>query len=149
VGVAVSSPLPEVLDALRDVRADWEREAEIRLVDDLEERFGRGRSALGARDVVDAVMEQRVRTLVYASGTEVPGGRCHACDSLYPTVRETCDACGAPIEALDDLLDLLAFRVLHAGGGIEEVRGPAADALTPHDGIAAALLYATSAERSA
>lgn len=149
VGVAVSAAAHEVLDAARAVRASWERTAEERLVARLEEDYGRGRSALGPSDVVSAVLEQRVRTLVYAAGTAVPGARCHACGSLYATAAEACEACGSATETVDDLLDLLAFRVLHAGGGIEEVRGPAAESLDAHQGIAATLLYATSAERSA
>lgn len=150
VGVGVAAPTNEVLEAARSVRAEWERAEEKALLADLDERFGRGRSVRGATDVIEAVREQRVRTLVYAAGTAVPGGRCRNCETLYAApAPDVCPACGTEVEAIDDLLDILASRVLHGGGGIEEVRGTAADSLREHDGIAAALLYPAPAERSA
>lgn len=150
IGVAVAAPAHEVLDAAREVREEWERAEEIRLLEGLEENIGRARAVRGTGDVVDAVREQRVRTLVYAAGTGVPGGRCRSCEILYDApVPDSCAACGNNVDTIDDMLDILASRVLHSGGTIEEVRGPAADALREHDGIAAELLYAAPvAERA-
>lgn len=150
IGVAVAAGAPEILDAARAVRDEWERTEEAQLIESIGEDIGRGRAVRGIRDVIEAIQEQRVRTLVYAAGTAVPGGRCRNCDVLYDAPPpDTCAACAGTVDAIDDLLDILASRVLQSGGGIEEVRGPAADALREHDGIAAELLYtAPVAERS-
>jgi peptide subunit release factor 1 (eRF1) len=150
INVRVTAPIPEVLDAAREVRESWERDEEKLLVSSLEESRGRSRAVVGPQDVIEAVREQRVRTLVYASRAAVPGGRCRSCETLYADpAPDVCHACGNQVERMDDLLDLLASRVLHAGGGIDEVRGPAADSLQAYAGIAANLLYPLPAERSA
>ncbi len=147
LGVPVAAPVADVLQAVRDVREQWQRDAEIELVSNLEEQRGRGRAVMGVSNVVDAVREHRVRTLVYSVGTTVPGGRCLGCDLLFaePAVSE-CPACGSAVQSVDDMLDLLASRVLRAGGTIDEVRGEAAGTLRQWDGIAAALLYPSPTE---
>jgi peptide subunit release factor 1 (eRF1) len=151
INVRVTAPIPEVLEAAREVRKSWERDEEKLLLSSLEESRGRSRAVVGPQEVIEAIREQRVRTLVYANRTTVPGGRCKSCETLYADLAPTvCHVCGKEVERIDDLLDLLASRVLNAGGSIDEVRGPAADALQAYGGIAATLLYPiVPAERSA
>lgn len=150
IGVSVAAPVQAVLDAVREERDGWEREDETRLIAHIEEQIGRGRAVRGTQDVVQAIGGQRVKTLVYAAGTRVPGGRCRNCDIQFAAPEPArCPACGGDVEASDDLLDLLASRVLRNGGILEEVRGPAGEDLSRHGGIAALLLYTAPAERSA
>jgi peptide subunit release factor 1 (eRF1) len=150
INIRVTAPLHEVLEAARQVREEWEHEEEQQLLSTLEEDRGRGRAVVGPQSVIEAVREQRVRTLVYAYRATIPGGRCRSCETLYAEpLAPTCPACGGEMEEIEDLLDLLASRVLHSAGGIEEVRGPAADSLQEHGGVAAELLYTQPAERMA
>ena len=150
IGIAVAAPTHAVLDAVREVRDEWERRDEAQLLERVEEQVGRGKAVRGAQDVVEAVREQRVRTLVYAAGSRVPGGRCRNCEIQFASpAPEKCPACGGPVEESDDLLDLLASRVLRNGGTLEEVRGAAGEELARHDGIAALLLYTAPADRTA
>lgn len=149
IAVPVAAPASEILEAARALRSEWERAEEMQLLTELDEQLGRARAIRGLSDVVEAAMEQRIRTLVYAAGTAVPGARCRNCGMLLADASATaCPACGQPAEHVDDLLDLLASRVLQNGGTLEEVHGEAAGSLQSHGGIAALLLYPIPAERS-
>jgi peptide subunit release factor 1 (eRF1) len=142
LAVPLFASAAQVLEAARAVEGDWESEEEIRLVADLNERVGRGRAVLGTHDVVNAVVQQRVRILVFSERASLPGARCTNCAILFGMPAPgTCPACGGEIERVDDLLDLLASRVLQLGGNIEEVRGQAAMNLNEHDGVGALLYY--------
>jgi peptide chain release factor subunit 1 len=142
LNVPLFASAAQVLDAARAVEADWEREEEKRIVADLAELIGRGRAVRGAHDVVEAVVQQQVRILVFAERTALPGARCRSCHTLFAEpAPASCPACAGEVEAVEDLLDILASRVLRQGGGIEEVRGAAAQELSPHDGIGALLFY--------
>jgi peptide chain release factor subunit 1 len=113
-----------LLDRLEDVR---EAEALDRLGEPT-------RGAEGLLDVLEALNERRVETLLLANGYEVAGARCPRCGWLGPEGPHHCPADGTELEPREDLVepmielalqqaaDVLPFRhrdeELHKRGGI-------------------------------
>ena len=58
-----------------------------------------------------------------------PGMHCTVCDRLYETDRFWCGHCGKPLQPVDDLIELMAERLIRMGRRIEQVRGEAAQHL--------------------
>jgi hypothetical protein len=56
-------------------------------------------------------------------------------------VQGSCPRCGEALVAHADLVERVVWRVLKAGGKIEEVRAPAASRLRERGGLAALLRY--------
>ncbi len=116
---------------------------EEQVLGELLEAVGRGLAALGAGPVLDAINEHRASVLVVARGTAIPGAFCPACQAAFaPPAPARCLGCGATLSPCDDLVEHLARRVREQGGLLEEINGPAGDALRAHGGIAALLRYA-------
>jgi hypothetical protein len=103
----------EVLTAVLPMALEYERQREMKLVDDLIDMAkARGRAALGIVAVEHALDQQRVELLV------VP----------WPVTNHY-------------LAQEIPFRLLTAGGKIELVHGAAAERLNTEGGIAARLYY--------
>jgi hypothetical protein len=137
------APVSTVLTAVQAVSEEVERAGEERLIADLLEEIGTGRAVAGPAAVVDAVCDGRVYALVFAAGLNLAGARCLNCANLTLDVETAnCPACGGALQQEPDLTEVLALRVLAQGGRIEEVRGPAAERLSPHAGIIALVRYA-------
>lgn len=139
----------EVLASVQEVERDLERDEERELLRHLEEHRGRGTAAFGPREVLEAVVQQRAYVLVVDPRVAVEGGRCERCGLLSPSPGPTaCSACGGPVRAVSDLVEVLAEHVESQGGRVEEVRGPAANRLEELGGIAALLRYPVAAPAS-
>ena len=139
----------EVLASVQEVERDLERDEERELLRHLEEHRGRGTAAFGPHEVLEAVVQQRAYVLVVDPRVAVEGGRCERCGLLSLSPEPTaCSACGGPVRAVSDLVEVLAEHVESQGGRVEEVRGPAADRLEELGGIAALLRYPVAAPAS-
>ena len=147
-GLSVDASLGAVLERVLEAQREAEREEEEELVDNLNER-DRARTVFGAAAVAEAVSDDRVHTLVYSSGTAFGGSECGACGWLSPGLAEgACGRCGGVLQPRPEMIECLVARVRHAGGRVEEVRGPAQKALLRREGLAALLRWvprATSA----
>jgi peptide subunit release factor 1 (eRF1) len=140
-GLAVDASLSQVLETVLSAQRMVEREGEEELVDNL---FGRdsGRSVFGSAAVPEAVADGRVHTLVYAEDTQLAGAECSACGWLAAgPAPHACPRCGQPVAVHADLVERLVWRVIRAGGRVEEVRAPASNRLRERGGLAALLRY--------
>jgi peptide subunit release factor 1 (eRF1) len=131
-----------VLTAVQAVSQERERAGEEQVVADLLEQIGRGRAVAGPAAVVDAVRDGRVYALVFDAALRLAGTRCQRCaDLAFDTAATSCTVCGGALRSEPDLVEDLALRVLAQGGRVEAVRGPAAERLAAHGGIAALVRY--------
>jgi peptide chain release factor subunit 1 len=73
---------------------------------------GAGAAASGLGDVLGAVHEQRVATLLVDESFEAPGVRCPSCGWLGPTEATACPADGTPTEGDDDIVGVAIGRAL-------------------------------------
>jgi hypothetical protein len=140
-GLAVDASLAKVLARVTEMQRESEREREEELLDNLTER-DRARSVFGATAVAEAVSDARVHTLVFGADTAMEGSECTSCGWIIPgRTTESCSRCGAPMRTIPDLVEHMVSRVVHAGGRVEEVRGPALRTLNKSQGLAALLRY--------
>lgn len=131
----------EVLQAAMAAQETVERQSEEELLEEVFENVPY-RGVLGPNDTAEAVADRKVMTLVYAGDAQLAGAECESCGLLMNGSSKKCGRCGEPARELDDLLDILIIRTLQQRGRIEEVRGPAAERLREHHGVAALLRFA-------
>jgi hypothetical protein len=143
-GLDLRSSSKTVLDRVLEAQRASERAEEVEMLRELGE-LGLDRSAFGAAGVAEAVSDGRVHTLIYGATAEMPGGECSGCGWLMPDGPvPSCPRCGAPMAEVPELVERLVSRVIHSGGSIEEMRGPAEAMLARTEGLAARLRYAPS-----
>lgn len=114
----------DVLSAARPVMEAEERRAEEGALDRLRERSQDGRGARGLGDVLEALTERRVETLILEDGFAAAGAVCPNCGWLGPAEAASCPADGTDTERRDDIADLAIGRAL----------GQSAAVLVPRDG---------------
>ena len=131
----------EVLQAALEVEERVERQMEMPIVEELIIGAAHHPSALGLEATVRALSEERVWRLIYAQDFRASGGRCSNCGMLFARGEGPCDYCGAPIKAIDDLLEPMVERVLDQDGKVEKVAGDAAARLHQAGGIGAVLRF--------
>jgi hypothetical protein len=117
-----------------------EREEERRDVDAVIGQALRGALAVvGPEDVVLALNEGRVHTLVIEEDFARTGFRCDNCDALGANVEAAavCPFCAGDVRAVPHLREALVARTLAEGGRVEVV--PHANKLHSYRGVAATL----------
>lgn len=111
----------------------WARECEREALDRLAAGVGRGdRGAAGLPDVLEALNQARVETLLLAPGLAASGFRDPRADLLSATG-------GAGLEPVDDVVEAAVEKALEQAAGVLVVRYH--DDLGPLDGIGAVLRY--------
>ncbi len=97
------------------------------------------RAVVGPEDVVLALNEGRVQTLVIEEDFARAGFRCDNCDALGSSVEraEVCPFCGGHVRAVPHLGEVLVARTLAEGGRVEVV--PHGNKLHSYRGVAALL----------
>ena len=103
LGVTVGASLDEIRNAMLDLEARSERATEAAAVARLREVVGAGKAVAGLPDTLAALGERRVDQLLVSEGFEETGWRCENC-TLLAAVGPTCDACGATMTHLDDVV---------------------------------------------
>ena len=96
----------KVLEAARGVIEEHERRAEREALDRLAQGVGAGgRGVVGLEDVLTALNERRVETLLIEERFQMPGRVCPQCRSLFAEHVETCPADGTATEAFPDVVE--------------------------------------------
>jgi peptide chain release factor subunit 1 len=136
IEVDVDRATPEqVLQAAQPRFDELERERESEALERLGERGGWG---LG--EVLRALNERRVDTLLLDEQFSSPGVQCPECGWLGPPEEKRCPADGTALMALDDLTDAAIELALQQSAGLLAVRHNP-DALSAHGGVAALLRF--------
>ena len=100
---------------------------------------GPGRAASGLREVLAAVHEQRVETLLVEAGFAAPGVRCPTCGWLGADESAECPADGSATERVDDTVEAAVARALLQSADIRVLRDRAE--LASHGRVAAILRF--------
>jgi len=126
-----STPATEVMERSLELLRERERERQSRLVESLLTTAAKGGDAVsGQTDTFYVAHDGRARTLVLEKGFEREGYSCTRCGYVSPEHVEPCPFCGGALEKVPDAVNLVALKVIAAGGRIELVGGsaPLADA---------------------
>ena len=100
-----NSAADDVRAAAGEAIARFERKREDELLTRLaNEKNSGGRGATGLEDVLRAVNERRVETLLIEEGHSEPGVECPQCGWLGPPAVATCPADGTSVEERDDVV---------------------------------------------
>ena len=101
-----NSSADDVAAAAGSKIAAFEQAAEREALDRLREGVSKGtRGAAGLDDVLAALNERRVETLLVNQGFAAGGCSCPQCGSVYSTDGGTCPADGSELDCRDDVLE--------------------------------------------
>jgi peptide chain release factor subunit 1 len=134
VGVEHASP-DEIVASAQPRFEEHERQREH----DVLERVGEGPSAAGWDDVLEALNEKRVDTLLVDGGSHQAGGVCPRCGWLG-TARETCPVDGTALGPHDDLTEPAIEAALRQSATVLHLRHHG-DELARRGGIASVLRF--------
>jgi len=131
----------EVRQAAARVLAE-RREGRVRdALGTLKERIGRGeRAAAGLADVLAALNERRVETLLYERGRPLAGLVCPA-DGFLASEGDSCPVDGTPLERRENIVGEAGEAAVLQDADILELDGHDHPDLGPHGGIAAILRF--------
>jgi peptide chain release factor subunit 1 len=118
-----------------------QREREAAVVERVRERAARSADrdvAVGVEAVLEALVQQRVQSLVFDPRLQVPGVRCRRCGWMAPA-GERCPADGGPVEAIENILEPAAEAALLQSA--ETLRVHDGRELAGFGGIAATLRF--------
>jgi peptide chain release factor subunit 1 len=106
----------------------------------LAEAYGaNGRAAAGLSDVLVAVHEQRIETLLVDQGYTTPGVVCPQCGWLGGKGFSECQADGTPVERREDIVEVVIERAIRQDAGVHVLRDR--PELASHGHIAALLRF--------
>jgi peptide subunit release factor 1 (eRF1) len=107
LSVDVENPSADaVLEAARPVMEEHERQAERDALDRLQQGVGAGgRGVAGLEDVLNALNERRVETLLLEDRFQMPGQACPQCGSLFTDGVTACPADETPTDPLADVVE--------------------------------------------
>src|SRR3954471_1195751 len=130
----------EVLEAVRGVIDEY-LEAEQKA---LFERFSaeaatHGRAAEGLQDVLAALVERKVETLLVPEGAEAPGTKCVTCGWLGPAGRQSCPVDETTLDAVENIVEPAIQAALQQSARVHVIRDEP-DMTAPFDAPLAALL---------
>ena len=115
-------------------------EREDKALGRLAELFGsNGRAASGLADVLTAVHEQRVETLLVDRGYTAPGVCCPQCGLLGGEGISECPADGTPVDRRDDVVEAAIARAIRQSADVQVIRDR--PELASHGHIAALLRF--------
>jgi len=116
------------------------REREDHALGRLAELFGsNGRAASGLADVLFAVHEQRVETLLVDRGYTAPGVCCPQCGFLGGKGFSECPADGTPTERRENVVEAALERAIRQSANVHVIRDR--PELASHGHIAAILRF--------
>src|SRR5215211_223773 len=135
IDVDVEHSTPEqVLDAVQPLFDELEEEREGEAL----ERIGEtGRAAVGLDEVLRALNERRVETLVADERFAAAGTCCPVCGWLGPAGERACPADGTELEALDDLTEHAIELTIQQSAEILAVGGRRDELVKRAGGVAA------------
>ena len=126
--LAMSSTASDVLARSLQVEEELEERQERETVQRLVAAAA-GRSAVtGLREVLGALNDGRVATLVVPFGLASEGARCSECGRLAQG-GSRCRTCGGPLEQLPDVVEASVGAALRQGARVETVSFAAQDRL--------------------
>jgi peptide chain release factor subunit 1 len=132
------STAEQVLDAVQPRFEEFEDERES----DALERLGEaGRAAIGLEEVLRALNERRVETLVADEQFAAPGTCCPTCGWLGPAGEHACPVDETELEALDDLTESAVELTIQQSAEILAVRRRRDELAERAGGIAALLRF--------
>lgn len=130
----------EVQKRALKIGKEAEEKREEKLVETVITEAAKGRNGLLSFDeILSAVREGRVQTLVVEDDFIEPGYQCAGCGYITTQEITSCPFCSEAFHKIDDAVEMAVREVLQAGGSIEVLESN--EELAKHGGIGALLRY--------
>jgi peptide chain release factor subunit 1 len=130
-----------VLKAARGMLEDMTVRRDAELLDRLEQGLGTGRAVSGLPDVLTAIHERRVDTLVVTEGLSAKGVRCPQCGWLGVSAGGQCPADGTMTEMVDNVVEVAMARAFGQDARVRSLDADTAAPLKDKGSIAAVLRF--------
>jgi peptide chain release factor subunit 1 len=131
----------EIFERAEIVWKNREEFAETNLLDQVVEQAKSGRQGvLGVEPTLSALMEEKVRTLLIASGLAIDGSVCMQCDYISERNFKMCPLCGGNAEKRD-ITDRVVEKAILTGAAAKVMSGQARDRLVAEGGLGGLLRY--------
>lgn len=118
IGVDVHASLPAIRDAALALEERIERAKEAEVVQRLRDAVATGTGVAGLDDVLSALAQRRIDTLVVSEGFAQDGWRCDHCQVLA-TVGRRCPVCERPMTTVDDVVEEAVQEALNQSCTVE------------------------------
>ncbi|MFH1034696.1 MAG: hypothetical protein V1806_09355 [Pseudomonadota bacterium] len=133
----INAGVSQVAEEVAKAQALASRQRQERVLANLADNLGPGgQAATGLNQVLAALHDGQVHTLLMRRGFTQEGWSCPACGRLRAEAGD-CPLCGAVMTRADDVVNLALARALDSGAALEQVEGASA---LDHMGCVAALL---------
>lgn len=110
----------EILDKAIQIGEKAEERREAMLAQSVVTSAAKGKGGvIGLDDVLHAIHEGRVQTLLLREGYRASGFRCKGCDLITSVEFDVCPYCGDAFEKIVDVVELAVRKVLSSGGEVE------------------------------
>lgn len=129
-----------ILDKANKIIGDFEQDnlnnAIDKLIDDLEPR---GFGVLGLKKIIDSLMANNIKTLIFMEDYIARGYTCPACGYITLKLQEKCPYCDNELIHLNDIIDEIVESALNQGSEVLPVKEN--EKLKRHGKIGAVLRY--------
>ncbi len=110
----------EVMDKALEIGKEAEYRQEAHLANAIVTNAAKGRNGVvNLEDILAAIREGRIQTLLYRDGYRAAGNRCRSCGFLALQSTETCQFCGGENVEIPDIVELAVRQVMQSGGEVE------------------------------
>ncbi|MBS3750385.1 MAG: hypothetical protein KGY39_02645 [Anaerolineales bacterium] len=136
----MSASYSEVQKRALKIGKEAEEKRKQKLIETVITEAAKGRNGLLRFDeILSAVREGRVQTLLVQEGFIQPGYQCDGCGYITTQELGSCPFCSDTFQRIDDAVEMVVREVLQAGGSVEVLDSN--EALESHGGIGALLRY--------
>jgi len=138
--ISMTASQADILARVMQIGQEAELHREAHVAESLLAAAAKGSGAVfGLKDTLNAINEERVRTLVLSEGLHQPGHYCKMCGLLSLAPEALCPRCNNSMEHTTDIIELCANAVLNKGGEVEVLH--ASSPVEDIKGIGAMLRY--------
>lgn len=138
--MSMNANYQEVQHKAIEIGKEAEERREKRLVETVITEAAKGRNGLlRFDDILSAVREGRVQTLLVQEDFIEPGYQCQGCGFITTQEVTTCPFCSESFVRIDDAVEMTVREVLQMGGTVEVLEE--SESLAEHGGIGALLRY--------
>ncbi len=114
----------EVQEKSLEIEAEAAKHHEEKLLQTIITEAAKGRNGLTRLDdILGAIREGRVQTLVIQDGYQEEGYHCLGCGYMTPQELDTCPFCSSDFEEIEDVVETAVRTVLQTGGSVKVLEG--------------------------
>ncbi|RLD04798.1 MAG: hypothetical protein DRI56_10605 [Chloroflexota bacterium] len=139
--MSMNAAYGEIQEKALEIGAETEKHREEKLLQTIITEAAKGRNGLTRfGEILSAIKEGRVQTLVMKDGYKKDGYRCQGCGYITVQKLDKCPFCAGEFEHISDAAELAVRNVLQAGGSVKVVEDEK-NTLDEYGGIVALLRY--------